>query len=444
LALSTALVVLGTGLFVGSGCAKNTPFSCALNSDCDGGFYCGKDGQCTRDCVDAAKDCPIGYVCNSIGKCEFGAGGAGSTGTGTSTAGGPGTTTTGGPGTTTSTTTTTTTGVTTTSTTSTGMGGKGQLDLCFSDVECGPSLVCRQMTKGSSMRCTPACAADSQCPAGFRCQDPGDGVKVCLMSDVGRACTAATQCNFGCLTGPKVCTASCSTGADCPNGWGCMMVAGQSVCVKAEAYCGADPNVCVVPAACDSSTTQLIVSSCTLACSSAADCPQRAAPLAPWTCNGTCQRPADVYGPLEGGQPAEYACNAAQNVVNVCNDGQHIDFTQFTIPNPPAVNCAAQMTTQGVAGDSCVDSCRYQGACPYAFACTAVGGVGGQRIGLCLRAGLGEVGDACTTDAECVFGYCHASKCSRDCTKDGVCPTGSACNAGGAPLVEGLAFRRCE
>ncbi len=446
-ALALGALAASLGLASFGGCAKSTTITCQFNSDCDVGFYCGGDGKCVRDCVDASRDCAKGYICNHDGQCEAGTGGAGSTGTGggagttsngtasngTGVTSGPGSTSTGSPTSTAA------------SSSSTGGGTKGQLDVCFSDGECGPNLFCRAMTVGSAMRCTPACSTDASCPSGFRCVDPGNG-KVCLMSDIGRTCTAANQCNYACLVAQQYCTSQCTSGADCPNGYGCQMVQGLNICVKAEAYCGqgSPASVCIAPAACDTSTTQLLVSSCTLACNSAADCPQRAAGLAPWTCNGICQRPGDVYGPLEGGAPAEYYCNASNQVINLCNDAQHIDFTQFTIPNPPQVNCGSGTSQQGVAGDACVDSCRFQGGCPYAFGCTAVGGVNGGRIGLCLRAGLGEVGTACTTDAQCVFGYCSMNKCSRDCTKDGICPTGSSCVAAGGPAVEGLAFRRCQ
>jgi hypothetical protein len=36
------------------------------------------------------------------------------------------------------------------------------------------------------------------------------------------------------------------------------------------------------------------------------------------------------------------------------------------------------------------------------------------------------------------------SKCSRDCSADGLCPTGTTCTSGGGPSVEGKAFARCE
>jgi len=219
----------------------------------------------------------------------------------------------------------------------------------------------------------------------------------------------------------------------------------QKVCVKAEAYCTAgSTGDCIVPAACDESI-KMIIGGCTLACNTSADCPRRAAGLASWTCDGLCRRPAGVYGSLPGGYtPAQYHCDAFNNTVNLCNDGLHINFDTFTIPSPPAVNCNSLNTFDGQPGDACVDSCRYQGGCNYGFACVAVGNVSSQRIGLCMPTGFGEVGAACSKDGDCVFGYCSNNKCSRDCTLDGICPTGSSCVQAGGPSVEGLPFRRCE
>ena len=133
-----------------------------------------------------------------------------------------------------------------------------------------------------------------------------------------------------------------------------------------------------------------------------------------------------------------------RQVVNLCNDGQHIDFAQFTTPNPPAVNCAATMTTSGVAGDACLESCRYQGGCINGFACAALAQIGTERVGLCMPSGFGEVGTPCTHEGDCVYGLCASNKCSRDCTADGICPTGTSCVATGGPAVEGAPFRRCQ
>lgn len=451
--LAFALVPLAVAAASAPSACAGRP-SCELNSDCNQA-YC-LDGECVRDCSVAELDCPRGYVCSAIGKCEPdvpGASGASGVGGGSSAgpAGSGGAPTgSGGSG----------TGEPTANAASSasssgagpsGSGGAGgggpllELDLCASDAECADPLLCRALVVGGEKRCTRPCASSNDCPAGTRCETIG-GASYCAGTDVGRACDGANDCNFGCLG--DYCTAACDTAADCPNGYGCMGVGSppQRVCVRAEAPCTSqDASLCIAPAACDESS-QLVVGSCTLACDTAADCPQRALGLPPWKCtSGICRRPPDVFGPLEGGyQPAQYACNAALQVVNVCGDGQHIDFASFSIPPPPPVDCNALVTTDGAPGDACLNSCRYQGGCRFGFACTAVGQVGGSRIGLCLPTGAGEVGAACTTDGQCAFGYCNQGKCSRDCTADGVCPSGSTCVAAGGPPVEGLPFKRCE
>ncbi len=415
-------------------CAGTPP--CEKNSDCPEKLYC-EDGECTQECdpdLDSQIDCDQGEVCNLDGQCvdtSAGGGGQGGSGTGGGT-GGSGTGTASGTG----------SGTGTGTGTGTGAPTLGELDNCASGT-CASPLVCKELTKGGFSRCTRSCSSNSDCPAGTRCIDDGSGSH-CLGDDIGRFCADANPCNFACITGPNHCTAPCASGSDCPNGYGCMAVGGTDVCVRAEALCdGNDTSQCVVPAACDLSPN-LILGGCTLACDAAADCPRRAAPLAPWTCDGLCRRPADVYGPLPGGwKPTEWHCAANQPVV-LCNDAQHIDFATFTLPATPNVDCNSGMTTTGAANDSCLNSCRYQGGCSFGYGCAALGGVANERIGLCLPAGPKEVGQPCAGHSECAFAYCANGVCSRDCTADGVCPSSTSCVAGGSPNVEGATFRRCE
>ena len=57
--------MLGCGLL--AACGSDGP-ECALNSDCDEGFYCG-EGSCAQDCV-TDDDCGGSMMCDVIGKCR--------------------------------------------------------------------------------------------------------------------------------------------------------------------------------------------------------------------------------------------------------------------------------------------------------------------------------------------------------------------------------------
>lgn len=435
-------------LSLGFGCAESSGNQCNLNSDCLNA-YC-LDGVCTQDCVDAAKDCPKGYVCNAIAQCEYGgpsSGGAGAQGgegaagaSGPSSGGAPNPSAggggDGGSG---------AAGAAGGSGPGSGGGGNGpelveDLTLCQTDEECLSDL-CRDVQVGGVKRCTKTCSVSTDCYQGFRCEEAG-GIDFCRQSDVGEPCSGAAQCNFACLSPLNHCTSQCVTGNDCPNGYGCSSVGNTKVCVRLAADCAADTSQCMSAQACD---TSLVVSSCTMPCSSSADCPQRAAGLPAWTCDGFCRRPPDVYGPLPGGtEPAQWACNFQSQVVNVCNDGLHIDFDAFTQPPAPAVSCAASSTTDGFPGDACLDSCKYRGGCPSGFGCVAAAEIGGSLLGLCLIVGSEEVGSSCTSNSECAFGLCKDNVCSRDCSRDQVCPSGSTCTPEGGPLIEGMSYKTCQ
>jgi hypothetical protein len=441
---SLLVVALALPLVLPS-CAKSFGESCELNSDCLEG-YC-FEGECTQDCTDSERDCPKGYLCNRNGQCEFDVGGTTSTATGSSSGeggasgvgGGASTTSTGNPASTSN---------TTTSTGSSMSGDAPMLTGCAFDSDCASGL-CRAMQVGGTKRCTTSCSALGDCPAGHRCE-VGSGESLCVESDIGRGCNDVGQCHFACLTPANYCTSQCASGADCPNGYGCMPVGNPAtnVCILVAADCAADTSKCIVPAACDSSP-ELVVSSCTIACDSAADCPQRAAGLAPWSCdgNGICRRPGDVYGPLPvGTTPAQYACNGLSDRVNVCNDGLHIDFASFSVPTEPNVSCNATSTTDGAPSDACLDSCRMRGGCDFGFACSGLATLdNASAIGLCMPRGSGEVGAACTKNGDCVYGLCEGSVCSRDCSKDGQCPEGFQCKTPSPPELplEGTASKRC-
>jgi hypothetical protein len=411
-----------------SNCASPGP--CQFNSECAVGYYCSATkGTCVRNCQDTTRDCDPGEVCDVNGRCTPVNGDGGASDVVTQE--------------------TSVNDVVTQDITpppqdsgaDVSQPTKIELDECGSDSECKNGLICRALYKGGPTRCAPTCTQSSQCRSGARCLTLGSDT-YCADADVGKTCTQAADCNYGCLTPGGYCTTQCTSGSDCPNGFGCAAVGNNGkLCVRAEEYCGGTNN-CTLD--CD---TNILVSSCTLPCTSVADCPQRASILPQWTCSTYCKRPSDVQGPLGEGMTASYACDVSNDEVNLCNDAQHIDFGQGTIPSPPALSCPSANVVDGVSGDVCVDSCRYAGACAYGSECTAIGDISNTRIGLCMPAhGSGEVGDSCAIDGDCAFGYCTSGKCSRDCSADGVCPSGSTCTAVGGtyPNVEGIAFKRCQ
>ncbi len=413
--------------FVALDCATSVP--CDRNSECDVGYYCSlTKGKCVRNCVDATRDCDPGQICDVNGQCRD-----------PNADGGPDAITQDSPA---SDVITTQDAPADTITQDVVTAAKIELELCAGDGECKNGLLCRALYRGGPTRCTPTCTQNAQCRAGARCLTLGADT-YCADADVGRTCSVSTDCNYGCLTPGGYCTTQCLSGSDCPNGYGCATV-GQNgkLCVRAEEYCGGTNN-CTLD--CD---TSIVASGCTLPCSTAADCPQRASVLSPWTCSTYCKRPSDVYGPLAQGETVSWACNFSNQEVNLCNDAQHVDFVNNTIPAAPAISCPVSQSVDGTADDICADTCRYSGACAFGFECTGVGDITNTRVGLCTPAhGSGEVGANCTKDGDCAFGYCGPSNtCSRDCSADGICPSGSSCTAVGGqnPNVEGIAFKRCQ
>jgi len=426
-----ALSALAAGtVALPSACAG--PKECERNSDCDRS-YCSQ-GECKRDCVMSSVDCPPGFLCNDIGRCESpdgglpdgsagggagtggtaGAGGvpsqggnAGSPGTGGVSQGGMG----GGPA-------------------GSGGGSTGALkefDNCAQDGDCTQGLVCRPMGVSQTSRCTRTCSASSQCMAGTRCAPvPPLKEKICAFDDDGKPCSGTGgECADFCMTGPgaNYCTSECANGSQCPAGWGCSVpIGGTRVCLRLDKDCGVGSDC--AGQICDNQT--LIVNGCTMQCSSAYDCPQRPSNLPMWSCEGgVCFRPGDVFGPASKTEITSWACNAQGTPVNVCNDG-------LTFDSPPTLTCNETVTVP--TKTPCVTSCLPTGGCGQGFACVNnIVGLGNPAIPtpICIRAGFVEIGQPCTKNEDCMFGVCStAKKCTRDCSADQVCPKGFACAAG--------------
>lgn len=462
-------------------CAR--PAACQRNSDCNNA-YC-SDGECKKDCIDAKADCPSGWTCDHTARCvaPAGAGGdgggtvepgdGGEGGMGGGEDGSDGDAGQGGQG---------------GGDSGTGGGGQGgsgggvttkvALDRCSKDADCEAPAFCKPAYKGGPSRCTFSCTNSQQCPQGTRCEDIG-GTKYCAQSDIGKPCSTGDECNFACIAdSQKICTSLCNDGRDCPNGYGCMAVGGQRVCAKVNIYCGeGGASQCIAPAACLSADPyaaprpglSMVADSCTTVCNSDLDCPQRAAGMESWRCQGgLCVRPSDAFGPQAGGEVAEYVCaetyDAKITSATLCGDTLRWDYStggpSSQLPPFSAIDCRDELLfgdpyspsspwNRSYPGqDYCADSCRYQGACAFGFACSAISSLKSNpnaRIGICTPAGSGEVGDYCSRDDDCALGYCLNAKCTRDCSPDGICPKGMTCTAvSDSTFVEGgQPFRRC-
>lgn len=444
----SALFFVAAAGLVGSGdfgCATTPP--CELNSDCTEGSC--KNGECIVECredTDCNPDCSCDVLlarcdCASLTSTTLATSGSGANSS-TGTGGASNSSSANSGGNTATSSNTVTNGPGTVSSSSGSASMLSEFELCTGDSDCTSGLSCKSMDKTGKKRCTRSCSSHDNCMADTRCTGG-----FCLHSDIGRPCSSPNSCNADCLlVTPGYCTDACNGGLDCPNGYGCMGVGSppKKVCVKAEAYCNTgDTAACLGSSFCDT-TQQMIVPGCTTSCTTAAECPQRALALPQWTCDGLlCRRPNDIQGSLEGGYlPAPYYCDNSNQAINMCGDGLHMNFNDFSIPSPPG--CTPNTLVNGQANDACLNSCRYKGGCAYGFACVGLGDLGNQRIGLCMPRGLSEPGGACSKNGDCAFGYCNQGTCSRDCSRDGLCVGSQSCVAAGGPSIEGLSFQRCQ
>lgn len=424
------LSALGVGAAVlPSACAG--PKECERNSDCDQA-YCSQ-GECKRDCVMSSVDCPPGFLCNAIGRCEAPDGGlpdgsaGGSSGTG-GAAGAGGVPSQGGSA-------GTSTGGASQGGTGGGPAGSGggptgslkEFDNCASNSDCSQGLVCLPMGVSQSPRCTRPCSSSSQCMAGTRCSPVPPGKQmICAFDDDGKTCssTGTGQCADFCMYWPGhgYCTSVCENASQCPAGWGCSQpIGGTRVCLRLDVPC-TQASDCAGQA-CDDQT--LVVNGCSMQCTSAYDCPQRPPNLPPWVCeSGFCFRPGDVFGPAGKSETTSWACNAQGTPVSVCADG-------LTFDSPPTLTCNETVTVP--TQSPCVSSCLPTGGCGQGYACVNnVVGLGKPSIPtpICIKTGFVEIGQPCTKNEECMFGRCMGNKCSRDCSADQVCPSGFTCSAG--------------
>jgi hypothetical protein len=287
-----------------------------------------------------------------------------------------------------------------------GPGAGAYLDRCAGPTDCQSELCVVDV--GGAKLCSKPCAIHEQCAHEHFCVDG-----VCQPDDTGTACSIVTPdtCGLGlCLGNPGgtgACTRPCGSAADCPAGYACTLAGGTSakVCVDIEKACsdgtGCGTGLC------------LTVQGCTATCDSVLDCPARltALGLPPYPCeiafgstSPICKPPADVLGPDPIGAICRFDPGTGGNL---CRSG--------------ACDDAAPI------GPMCTQACTAQGGCGPGLGCYPLAD-GGMIHLVCVRAGTGDLGDACAAAADCHSALCDApsSTCTRLC-HDGLCPTGWTC-----------------
>ena len=314
----------------------------------------------------------------------------------------------------------------------------GYLDACTSDANCRSGHCLRTAT--GARYCTLSCAATSDCGTGFVCSLDTSTASLCVPDDTGLACTsgAGVSCARYCLAnaegGAAHCTRECSTGADCPGGFGCEDAPGRPglrVCISVEQPCSANR---------DCTSDQCLsaggITFCTAPCRSPADCPARMTvddgtgtptPLSPYLCQrvGTstqtfCVPPVQAVATgidyVAGNHPLGASCGTG--MVNLC-------ISDVCDP----------------ATSTCLQACTPASGCPAGFGCRPwVPDASGAVYLACQRAVLGSVAinGPCAHASDCATGLClptgtGSAYCTRYCP-DRLCPTGMRC------VPDGTAF----
>lgn len=265
--------------------------------------------------------------------------------------------------------------------------------------------------RGPTRFCTVTCVTNGDCASDHLC-DAGQ----CVPNDVGGLCDEAADCVTNLCagnpaTGVGECTRTCTSAGDCPAGFACSNAGGTFVCVDIERPCAqCSTGVCL-------NDLGQGMRGCTTTCRGPADCP-RSLPGLEYTCSGGYCIPSNfVLGPDSMGSTCRFSGTA-----NLCRSGVCVDGDDGS--------------------QTCTQVCNERGTCGEGFACVPSGDGSGGTVFVCQDAGTIDLGQPCTLGTQCVSGICDTTRnaCSRLCTDDRICPTGTRCVA---DVGSGGAFATC-
>lgn len=347
---------------------------------------------------------------------------------------------------------------------------------CLRHGDCPRPLICEPEEGGDTAICRPGflCRADTECPAGHRCDPPSGSCFIPVSRGLCSSCDADPQCPEGgrCLeakaTGERFCTEPCSGAGTCPRGYTCnegqclpesgTCEEGRPLCApcRGDAACGDGNDLCIENL---QSGERFCGRSCNVNCKDGVDketkkpcvseCPESfkcsdlsgagAGQCVPHTdtCEGFCEGGSPERDRLSCGlgrtcDPGLSRCVPAADgrVCAPCTDDSSCNPQGSTEPS----RCVVDKDT---GSRFCVTSCQSEGDCRSrmgpGFSCV---NVEGTRLcvpdGGCGN-GEGRLGDDCgpAGAASCLGGVClnfgPVGICSGRCGIDADCGAGYRC-----------------
>ncbi|MBK03438.1 MAG: hypothetical protein CL920_19480 [Deltaproteobacteria bacterium] len=406
------------------------PFSpkCTTNAGCEGGFIC-SSGYCLLSCNDD-EDCQDGYACDTDRKQCFYLG----------------------------------------TTPTSGLPRKR----CTKQAHCKNNARCLEQYK----TCLPACAADTDCKQGFRCNNGAGGSNGGCIKRTAKTCTLDKDCDGGYACKGGDCMLQCLSTNDCKS---------DHICVEGHCIQSA-PGACNKDTDCAGYRCDLVRQQCATTCFRPEDC------RSGFNCQGaTCKQASTSCvsnSECRGYRCVGGVCTTSCTQIGECSTGYTCDtnaklckagctinlecpYNQFCDSGqckPISTKCSSGIGTKQCGGYACQNGyCRKncipktQGACDKNYACD-------QTTQRCYKSPIANVcildahcpnGFACqkaqalltqkcfttcTTNTECQLGFhCKANKCIANLVSPGTqCTNDAACGSGGfaCTLVNGI--RQCR
>jgi hypothetical protein len=302
---------------------------------------------------------------------------------------------------------------------------------------CGPGDVCAEGYACTGGRCLPGCAmgcptaavcvgaecrprcdADTDCGPGLLCNRFDGSAPYCDLRgevDPGGMCARAADCASGlCFNG--LCRAGCDAG--CPEGEGCITLAGGAWCLPVGEGVVGDP--CVRDGACRSGLC--VGRRC------ATPCPELGCPdgtrCRTLRAGGFCVADCDPVA-AEGCGLDELCAPYPADAGGLCVPADERAAVGEPCADASACTAAAIACLPSLDGMRCRAPCRSDDDCPNEQVCASM--QAGAAYGACMPRGAGGDLAPCSTHGDCASAWCVQGRCVRECARDSDCGDARLC-----------------